>query len=331
MTPLEKNARRLVRVLIQHFPTGGTSNELRRQFEADTGLVRQSYYDALRYAKEQGWFLGGEKTPGGRAVGEVRSRRDVYRLYTLNPDASWKEPPPKSVGELIGEMDKDQLEHLAGSQAGQIEELRGEVEQLRDWSAGGNGIAVSNLAWIVGDSAASTRQRLRAAAAILSYKVQDAGVTEFARGFLESLCANVDIATDYRIEAGELLRRHEAPRVVSESVRPTYRENEGSEASRIVAWRNYEIKQREYQIILATKDTPPEGWADDLYSDDYVPPAEGWPGPEPVIPLKDLVVARRARQDRLEREAVETLSRERSALKASQHNGNGNGSDEPRG
>src|SRR5262249_1817550 len=144
----------------------------------------------------------------------------------------------------------------------------------------------------------------RAAAAVLGYKVKDAAVTEFVRRFLESLCADADIATDYRIEAGGLLSRHEAPRVVSEGGSPTYRANEGNEASRIEEWRNYEIKQREYQIILATKDTPPPGWADDLYSDDYVPPAEGWPRPAPVIPLRDLVRARRTRADRLEREML---------------------------
>jgi len=107
-------------------------------------------------------------------------------------------------------MDKDQLEYLAGSQAVQIEDLQGQVEDLRDWSSGGaNGVAVSNLAQIVSNSAASTRQRLRAAAVVLGYKVQDAAVTEFAKRFLESLCANADIPTDYRIEAGELLRRSE--------------------------------------------------------------------------------------------------------------------------
>src|SRR5262249_29265050 len=90
-------------------------------------------------------------------------------------------------------------------------------------------------------------------------------------------------------------------------------------------WRNYEIKQREYQIILATKDTPPEGWADDLYSDDYVPQAEGWPGPAPVISLKDLVVARRARADRLERELIGATNPERLLALKPERNGNGNG------
>src|SRR6516225_1407628 len=164
MSPIEKNARRLVGVLVQHFPAGATCEDLRKQFEKDTSLNRQSFYNALRYVKEQHWFVGG----GTRS-----------QLYTLNSDNSWKEPPPKSVGERLGEMDKDQLEHLAGSQAVQIEDLQGQVEDLRDWSSGGaNGVAVSNLAQIVSNSAASTRQRLRAAAVVLGYKVQDAAVTE---------------------------------------------------------------------------------------------------------------------------------------------------------
>ena len=34
---------------------------------------------------------------------------------------------------------------------------------------------------------------------------------------------NAEIATDYQVEAAALLRRYQAPRVVSEVVRPTYR------------------------------------------------------------------------------------------------------------
>jgi len=110
----------------------------------------------------------------------------------------------------MAKRNNDRLEYLVDLQAGQLEGLQGEVECLRDWSSGNaNGIAVSNLAQIVSDSTASLRQRLRAAAVVLGYKVQDTAVTEFAKRFLESLCANADIPTDYRIEAGELLRRSE--------------------------------------------------------------------------------------------------------------------------
>jgi len=195
MTPIEKNARRLVGVLAKHFAAGATCEDLRKRFEKDTSLNRQSFYNALKYVKEQHWFVGG----GSR------------QLYSLNPDGSWKEPP-KSIGEQLeaAQQNSDRLEYLADTQARQIEGLQGEVESLRDWSSGGiNGVAVSNLAQIVSDSAASTRQRLRAAAVVLGYRVQDAAVTEFAKRFLESLCANADIPTDYRIEAGELLRRSE--------------------------------------------------------------------------------------------------------------------------
>ena len=59
MTPLEKNARRLVGLLVQTFPTGATCEDLRRQFEKDTSLVRHSFYNALNYAKEQCWIVGG--------------------------------------------------------------------------------------------------------------------------------------------------------------------------------------------------------------------------------------------------------------------------------
>jgi len=85
-------------------------------------------------------------------------------------DGSWREPIT-SIGE---KLEKDQLEYLVDSQTQQIEELQGEVERLRDWSTGNgaNGdanIALSSLVRIVGDSDASTRQRIKAAAAILSY------------------------------------------------------------------------------------------------------------------------------------------------------------------
>src|SRR5262249_6336644 len=156
MSPIEKNARCLVGVLARHFPGGATCEDLRRQFEKDTSLAQQSFYNTLSYAKQQHWIVGGG-----------RDRRDQYQLYSLNPDGSWKEPVT-SIGEGL---EKDRLEYLADLQAVQIEDLQGQVESLRDWSSGSaNGVAVSNLAQIVSNSSASTRQRLRAAAAILSYK-----------------------------------------------------------------------------------------------------------------------------------------------------------------
>jgi hypothetical protein len=55
--PNEKNARKLVRVLVQHGAL--TSEGLRQKFEETTSLRNQSFYNALQYCKKQGWFIGG--------------------------------------------------------------------------------------------------------------------------------------------------------------------------------------------------------------------------------------------------------------------------------
>jgi hypothetical protein len=214
MSPLEHNGRALIGVLAKYFPAeGATSEDLRRQFEKKTHLARQAFYDALKYVKAQGWIVG------------VKANRLEQRgqSYTLNPDGSWKEPPI-SVGEQleIEQRNNDRLEYVVGSQTQHIEELQNEIECLRDFSGGGsNGVAISNLAKIIGDNTASVRQRVKAAGALLAYKVDDDSIVGFARGYLESVCASAD-NFDYRIEAGELLRRHEAPRVAPETVRPVY-------------------------------------------------------------------------------------------------------------
>ena len=316
----EENARRLIDTLAERFSNDGArSEDLRRQFEVDTGLKRQMYYDTLAYCKYRKWIVG-----GGKGVN-----------YHLNEDCSWRPPkkePALSTGGLTGVMNKDQLEHVVDLQTQHIEELEGQIESLRDFSGGSNGVALSNLVKIVADNSASTRQKLKACAAILSYQIQDTTLIEFVKGYLERTCASAD-NFDYRIEAGELLRRHEAPRISPETIRPNYRNDIDQGADRREAWRNYELAARELKIILETKDVPPDGWDDDLLSDDYVAPTEGWPGPVPIIPLKDLVVARRTRQRRMEREAIAELERtgaepmRLAALRAFQRNGSGNGSD----
>ena len=212
MSPLETNARKLIGVMVQYFPVGATCEDLRRQFEKDTSLARQSFYNALNYAKGQGWLVGGGK-----------DRRDQYQLYTLNTDASWKEPVT-SIGEGL---EKDRLEHLANSQAVQIEEMKGEIECLREWSAGsdanGAGIAVAALVRIVADGNATARQKIKASSTILSYKTQDDAVVEFAKKYLQSVCGDLGVAVDYRIEASEALRRSEDPKLMPATERPPVR------------------------------------------------------------------------------------------------------------
>jgi hypothetical protein len=191
------------------FSAGATSEELRVQFEKDTSLARQSFYNALSWVKKQGWVIGGG--PG--------------QVYNLSLDGSWKKPPP-SIGERLelAERKADRLEYVVNSKVEQIEDLKDQVESLRDWGNGNSGIAIASLTKIVSNNDATTRQRLRSAATILSYRVEDDEVTKFTKGFLEALCANADIPADYRIEAAEILRRQEAPKVLSETVRPRYNE-----------------------------------------------------------------------------------------------------------
>jgi hypothetical protein len=85
---------------------------------------------------------------------------------------------------------------------------------------------------------------------------------------------DADIAPDYRLEASELLRKHEAPRVMSGTVRPSY--EGGAEADRIAAWRHYEEMQLRYQIAMETHDVPKPGWNDAINSESYEAPP-GWP------------------------------------------------------
>jgi hypothetical protein len=159
-------------------------------------------------------------------------------------------------------LEKDRLEYLADSQAVQIQKSQSELERLRDWTGSdANGevnVALSSLVRIVGDIAASTRRRIKTSSAILGYKVHDDGVTEFVKRFLGSVCASADIPVDYKIEAGELLRRYEAPRVTPEIVRPTYRPDDSAEAEeeRIPLHRVVEMQRARMDRILALSTFP---------------------------------------------------------------------------
>jgi hypothetical protein len=161
----------------------------------------------------------------------------------------------------------------------------------------------------------------------LAYEAPPDAVVQ-ARDYLVAVFKDQEEVLHDRMDALKLARRFEAAKVTPRTIHTTRMETDRREA-----WRNYELAERERKIILATKDTPPEGWADDLLSDGYVPPAEGWPGPAPVIALKDLVVARKTRQDRLEREAIKRLrhvsSEQPQLLALLAQRRIGNGGDEP--
>jgi len=184
--------------------------------------------------------------------------------------------------------------------------------------------AIETLLQILRDDGVATRRRIEACEGLLGYEAPPDAVIQ-ARDYLVRVFEDQEEILDDRMDALKLARKFESPKIALPTVHTKRQETDRREG-----WRNYEIAARELKIILATKDTPPEGWADDLYSDDYVPPAEGWPGPAPQIPLKDLVVARKARADRMERELLaspeaspQTKEAVRSAL--ARRNGNGDG------
>jgi hypothetical protein len=178
--------------------------------------------------------------------------------------------------------------------------------------------AIETLLRILNDGEVGTRRRIEACEGILGYAAPPEAVNE-ARDYLVAVFENGDGETlPDRMDALKLARKFEAPKISLPTI------SKRQETDRREAWRKFEIADRELKIVVATKDTPPPGWDDDLRADSYAPPAEGWPGEPPDIPLKALVTARRTRQDRMEAMAVEALRREQSALKASR---NGNGSD----
>ena len=115
----ERNARRLVDVVTEFFRDGATTADLRIKFEAVTTIKRQMFYDSLNYCKYRRWLVGGGHS----------------KPYRLNPNGSWKPPPPDSVGLRL---EKEQLEHLVSMQTQRISELDAEVAHLRDWTSGGD-------------------------------------------------------------------------------------------------------------------------------------------------------------------------------------------------
>jgi hypothetical protein len=185
--------------------------------------------------------------------------------------------------------------------------------------------AIETLLAILHDPEVGTRQRIEACEGLLAYEAPPEAVIE-ARDYLVRVFEDNEGQTlPDRMDALKLARKFESPKIALPTIH-----TKKQEADRREAWRAYEIAERELKIILATKDTPPPGWDDDLRADSYVPPAEGWPGPPPEIPLKDLAVARRTRQVRMEREMAAAIERDLKAAEAqsrkrSRYNGNANG------
>jgi hypothetical protein len=115
----------------------------------------------------------------------------------------------------MAQQENDRLEFLLGSREEQLQELQGQIDSLCE---GNNGTAVASLVRIVSGKA-STRQKLKACSIILGYRV-DRDVSERTKRFLESVCDRGDVPLDYKLQAAELLRRSEDPRIAPSVERP---------------------------------------------------------------------------------------------------------------
>lgn len=131
--------------------------------------------------------------------------------------------------------------------------------------------AINALLEIMSNELASVRRRIEAAEGLLSYEAPPE-VVERAKAFLESVFEDSEEqSVQDRLDAVKLARKFEAAKVAPRTIH-TKRE----EMDRREAWRRYEIAQRHWKLSLAIMDTPPKGWADDLYADSYEAP-DGWP------------------------------------------------------
>jgi hypothetical protein len=194
---LERNARTLVSIIAKTFPTGARCSELLLEFQNLTRRERQTFFNCFAFAKTRGWIVA----DGG--------------IHTLNADGCWREAinPRPDRSKIGDEVDRSQFQHVLDQQVERIEKLEFENQQLLDEIADANGnVAVSSLVRIVGDDSIAIPRRLKAAAIVIGYRSDD-GVTAFVKRFLQSLCSNADMHVDHRIEAGELLRRYESPKV----------------------------------------------------------------------------------------------------------------------
>jgi hypothetical protein len=126
--------------------------------------------------------------------------------------------------------------------------------------------AIDALLDIMLNEEISTRRRIEAAEGLLAYEAPPE-VVEQAKAFLESVFEDDEQSVQDRLDAVKLARKFEAAKVTPRTVH-----TKRDETDRREKWRRYEIAQRHWKLSLAIMDTPPPGWADDLYSDSYVAP-----------------------------------------------------------
>jgi hypothetical protein len=198
---MEKNARRLVGVLAEFFPTGSSCGDLREKFQQVTGRKAASFYGYLAYAKTKNWIV----TDGaGRGL----------TVYSLNPDGCWRPPP---IGEGI---ERHQFEHVLEMKEARIEQLE-RLNDMRKAVAAGQatGGAIGTLVEIMLDTTTTMRGRLQAAESLLAYKTPE-NIAQHAKQFLSSVFLDKEQNLDHRLAATQALRRAEDVRLMPPIERP---------------------------------------------------------------------------------------------------------------
>jgi hypothetical protein len=135
------------------------------------------------------------------------------------------------LSRLNPKLEIDRLEYLMSLQTQRIEEQRAKIEELRTEiqrlvalasgstpSADGKGNALQVLVEVMQDTTLTLRRRLRACEGIISYKTPPA-ITELAKQFLVGVFSDSDVPTDHKLDATELMRRLEAPKVSPQIIR----------------------------------------------------------------------------------------------------------------
>src|SRR5262249_26399080 len=172
MSPIEKNARRLVGVLAEFFPAGADCEDLRLKFQKIANRKHATFYSCLRFAKDNRWIVADGKT------------------YKLNPDGCWRTPPIREGSGASRVWEPDQFEHVLEMRAERIDKLERANKRLkgsrRAIAAGeAAGPAIGVLLAIMSDPTVSIPKRLQAAEGLLAYKTPE-DVAGSAKLFLAS-------------------------------------------------------------------------------------------------------------------------------------------------
>jgi hypothetical protein len=205
MSPIEKNARRLVGVLAEFFPAGSNCEDLRLKFQQIANRKHATFYASLHFARAKRWIVADDEGAN-------------YKTYSLNPDGCWRPPP------IGAEIERHQFEQVLEMRAERIEQLEKRNRQLNDTRkaiAAGEaaGPAIGALVAIMSDSKVPVRGRLQAAANLLEFK-SPPDVAESAKRFLASIFTDPEQAIDHRLAATTALRRAEDARIMPPIERP---------------------------------------------------------------------------------------------------------------